>query len=81
VVDEVVDDEGVDGVCGFAVEAGEVGAGAVFCEFVEDLVHVFFVGDVHLLHSHSVTQLVPLFSWWMYPVWSQLLQPRRLGWS
>jgi len=37
-----------------------------------------FYWFVHWLHSHSVTHVTLLSSWWMYPVLSHLLQPRRL---
>jgi len=43
VVDDELDEECVDGFFGLAVEADEVGAGAVLCEFVEELVDVVFV--------------------------------------
>lgn len=47
VVDEVLDDEFVYGVCGLAGQADGVGAGAGVFEFVEELVDVVFFGEDH----------------------------------
>ena len=62
VVDDELDEERVDGVFGLAVEADEVGAGAVLCEFVEELVDVVFV---HWQSGQGVLYQRLLSSWWL----------------